>query len=75
MSMPVGRPTTPLFDLLSRGHTSAPSGREARPVLEPEPPPRPAKPVVRVELKPREVVHAPEPAPSSVTWNSCVSGR
>jgi hypothetical protein len=57
--MPGGRPTTPLFDLLSRGQTAAPS---ARPTIEPEVAPRPSKPTVRVELKPREM-EAPPPPP------------
>ncbi len=55
-----GRKTTPLFELMSRGAdaTPAPATRER-------------KPVVRVELKPREPSFAPEPAdehPWPQTW-------
>ncbi|HYE62023.1 MAG TPA: hypothetical protein VD997_08490 [Phycisphaerales bacterium] len=49
-----GRRQTPLFDLLSRSQASAP----------PPATPRPAKPVVRVELKPREPSYAPDPEPA-----------
>lgn len=53
--MPPGRHTTPLFDLLSKGASSAPRAE----------PPRPTKPIVRVELKPQSGEPAtPRPAPS-----------
>jgi len=54
-----GRRTTPLFDLMSRSQASTP----------PPSTPRASKPVVRVELKPREPSYAPpdpEPAPEAV---------
>lgn len=49
-----GRRTTPLFDLMNRSQASAP----------PPETPRPNKPVVRVELKPREPSYAPDPEPA-----------
>ena len=48
-----GRRTTPLFDLLNKSQASTPA------------PERPSsKPVVRVELKPREPSYAPDPMPA-----------
>jgi len=73
VTMPGGRRTTPLFDLLRRQAAATPprivhdrpeSRPEARPAPESRPVPeiRATKPVVRVELKPREI-QASEPAP------------
>jgi hypothetical protein len=73
VTMPGGRRTTPLFDLLRRQAAATPPRivhdrpevrPEVRPAPESRPVPeiRPTKPVVRVELKPREI-QAPAPPP------------
>lgn len=63
-----GRRTTPLFDLLTKHE---PAATPAAPVRNPPPVPEimPAKPVLRIELKPREVQRteaapAPQPEPT-----------
>jgi hypothetical protein len=57
-----GRRTTPLFDLLTKHE---PAATPAAPVRNPPPVPEimPAKPVLRIELKPREIQRTEAPAP------------
>jgi hypothetical protein len=57
-----GRRTTPLFDLLNKHEPTATPSRSAT-AVEPMPEPRMTKPIVRVELKPREIVDPPPPPP------------
>src|SRR5262245_8893117 len=57
-----GRRTTPLFDLLTKHE---PAATPAAPVRNPQPVPEimPAKPVLRIELKPREIQQSAPPPP------------
>src|SRR5262245_37148632 len=70
--MPGGRHTTPLFDLLTRRQPAATPAAAVRasPVMEVAPAVRPAKPVVRVGVRPRRAPHAPPEPGAAPSWSA-----